>query len=78
MTATAFPTTTALYADTRVKASARIISYLTTFRGNAYSNTDIARALSLPQDSVRRVINELRAAGRVVSSVISGREWTIA
>lgn len=59
-------------------AKNRIIDFLTTYRTDAYSNTDIARALGLPQDSVRRVINELRAAGIVVASVVSGRQWTIA
>lgn len=46
-------------------AKNRIISFLTTNRGQAFTNTQIASALSLPSDSVRRVINELRAVGTV-------------
>lgn len=62
-------------------ASAQIIQYLTINRPTGFSNTELANALQLPQNSVRRVINELRAAGRVivatVASVTNSRQWTV-
>lgn len=78
MNATATPTTPVLYTGAAVTASDRIQTFLRNNRPTAFSNTQIANALSLPQDSVRRVINELRAVGTVVASVYSGRQWTIA
>lgn len=67
-----------LYTGSATTAADRIIRFLDNNRPTGFSNTEIATALQLPQDSVRRVINELRAAGRVVASVISGRQWTVA
>lgn len=77
MSATATPSTSVLYTGNATTAADRILTYLGNNRPAAFSNTEIANALQLPQDSVRRVINELRSTGRVFASVISGRQWTV-
>lgn len=59
-------------------AAEKILDYLDLNRGTSFSNPMIARALNMPQDSVRRVVNELRRQYRVIESVYTRREWTIA
>lgn len=50
-------------------AKDRIMTYLNVFFGESYSNSELANALSLPSASVRRTINELRAAGSVIADI---------
>lgn len=58
-------------------ASYRILELLTRHRGTAYCNREIADILVLPMSSVRRTINALRRAGRVVQGM-NERHWQIA
>jgi DNA-binding IclR family transcriptional regulator len=58
-------------------ASYRILEYLTRNRGTAFTNRQIGEALNLPADSIRRVINVLRAQLRVKQGPYD-RYWQIA
>lgn len=51
----------------RETAANRVMNYLELNRGIGYTNRDLANVLTIPVDSVRRIINELRAAGLVVA-----------
>jgi DNA-binding IclR family transcriptional regulator len=53
---------------TRVTAATQILEFLGSYRGLFFPKPHIAKTLNLPQDSVRRVVNELRKAGRVQMS----------
>lgn len=59
-------------------AAYRILEFLTRHRGTAFTNPQLAEALTLPADSVRRVINTLRKANKVVGDEIRHRHWQIA
>lgn len=59
-------------------AATRIVNYLMDNYGTAFTNTQIANALLLPQDSVRRVINTLRGQARVAPRFPGSKQWQIA
>lgn len=59
-------------------AAYRILTYLQSNRGTSFTNSQLATILALPSDSVRRVVNELRSAGRVIADPILNRHWQAA
>lgn len=50
-------------------AKDRIMTHLNDYYGESFSNRELADTLALPAASVRRTVNELKAAGSVITDI---------